>query len=157
MLIPIPPSECVGAREAASRRLDGELSELEAARLDAHLQRCSACREFAEEAAAIALELRRAPLEKPAVAAFEPLRRRPATMSRLQVAAAVLAVVAGAGSFALGRVVGGGGATPAATAVLTTGADLGSGGQDEIEQHLLALLPHLGPSRTPSVGSAVPL
>ena len=51
MLIPIPPSECVGAREATSRRLDGELSELEAVRLDAHLQRCHACREFAEQAA----------------------------------------------------------------------------------------------------------
>jgi predicted anti-sigma-YlaC factor YlaD len=156
MLIPIPPSECVSAREAASRRLDGELSELEAARLDAHLQLCPACREFARETAAIALELRRAPLEKPAVAAFEPLRRRPAAMSRLQVAAAVLAVVAGAGSFTLGHLVGRSGNTLAQTAVPGR-ADLGTVRQDEIDQHLLALLPRFGRSRTPSAGSAVPL
>jgi predicted anti-sigma-YlaC factor YlaD len=153
MLIPVPPSDCARAREAASRRLDGELSELEATRLDAHLRRCPDCEAFAAETAAIARELRRAPLERPDAAAFEPRRRRPAAMPRLQAAAAVLAVVAAGSSFALGRVVAQQGA-PKSTAAATL-TDLGSAGRDEIEQHLLALLPRLGGSQTPLVGSAV--
>ncbi len=156
MLIPVPPSECVRACEAASRRLDGELSELEVTRLDAHLRRCPACREVVSETAAIVDQLRRAPLETPAASAFEPRRRRPASMPRLQAAAAVLAVVAAGSSFALGRVVAREGSTPA-PATVATPADLGSARQDEIEQHLLALLPRLSGSQTPLIGSAVAL
>jgi predicted anti-sigma-YlaC factor YlaD len=157
MQIPFPPSECVGAREAVSRRLDGELAELDAARLGAHLRRCPTCREFAEQTAAIAVRLRRAPLETPDVAAFEPRRRRPASMSPLQAAAAVLAVVAAGSSFALGQIVGGRSAAPIPTAAVHTPADLGSARQDEIAQHLLALLPRLNRSQKSQIGSAVPL
>jgi predicted anti-sigma-YlaC factor YlaD len=153
LFIPVPPSQCVRAREASSRRLDGELSELEATRLDAHLRRCPACREFAAETAAIAGRLRRAPLERPTAPTFEPRRRRPASMPRLQAAAAVLAVVAAGSSFALGRVVAQQG-EPKPT-VVATPTDLGSARQDEIEQHLLALLPRLTESGTPLIGTAV--
>ena len=38
---------CARARFWASLRVDGELSELEGALLDAHLTRCADCREFA--------------------------------------------------------------------------------------------------------------
>jgi predicted anti-sigma-YlaC factor YlaD len=156
-VIPVYPSDCVRAREAASRRLDGELSELEVVRLDAHLRRCSACREFADHAAAIVLQLRRAPLETPTVAACVPRRRRAASMSRLQAAAAVVAVVAAGTSFALGRVAARGRTTPTPKAAVTPSADLGSVRQDEVQQYLLALLPSYDRSRKPQIGSAAPL
>lgn len=151
MLIPVPPSECVRAREAASRRLDGELSELEATGLDAHLRRCPECRAFTAQTSAITDRLRRAPLESPPAQVFERVRRRPASTARLQAAVAVLAVVAAGSSFALGRMVGRTASTPALT--IATPANLGQ--QDEIEQYLLALLPRQGRSRTPTVGTAV--
>jgi predicted anti-sigma-YlaC factor YlaD len=156
MQIPFPPSECVGAREAVSRRLDGELAELDAARLGAHLRRCPTCREFAEQTAAIALRLRRAPLETPCVASFEPRRRRPASMSRLQAAAAVLAVVAAGSSFALGQLVARSRTTPPPTARVAPSTDLGSVRQDEVQRYLVALLPS-GRSRQPQSGTALPL
>jgi predicted anti-sigma-YlaC factor YlaD len=153
MLTPVPPSDCVRAREVASRRLDGELSELEATGLDAHLRRCPDCRAFAAETSAITDRLRRAPLESPPAHVFERVRRRPASTARLQAAAAVLAVVAAGSSFVLGRVVGRSESTPRLT--IATPANLGSAQQDEIEQYLLALLPHHGQSRTPTIGTAV--
>jgi predicted anti-sigma-YlaC factor YlaD len=151
MLIPVPPSECVRAREAASRRLDGELSELEATGLDAHLRRCPDCRAFAAQTGAITDRLRRAPLESPPAQVFERVRRRTASTARLQAAVAVLAVVAAGSSFALGRMVGGTANMPPLT--IATPANLGQ--QDEIEQYLLALLPRYGQPRTPSIGTAV--
>jgi len=53
----------MSARETASARLDGEVSELEAARLDAHLSGCAECRLFAAEIGSIAVGLRAAALE----------------------------------------------------------------------------------------------
>ena len=70
MLTPVPRSDCTAAREAASARLDGELSELEAARLDLHLRGCAECRVYAEGIQAIAAELRAAPLEPPQITSF---------------------------------------------------------------------------------------
>jgi predicted anti-sigma-YlaC factor YlaD len=105
MLTPVPPTECSRAREAASARLDGELSELELVQLDAHLGRCAACAEYAQLIATTALELRAAALEQPSEPIAIPrLRRR----VRLVPAAAAAAVVAGiaASSFALGGAVG---------------------------------------------------
>lgn len=153
MLIPVPPSECARAREAASRRLDGELSELEAIGLDVHLRHCPDCRAFAAQTGAITDRLRRAPLESPPAQVFERVRRRPAATARLKAAVAVLAVVAAGSSFALGRMVGRTASTPVLT--IATPANLGSAQQDEVEQYLLALLPRDGRSRTPSVGTAV--
>ena len=48
---------CERARQWASLRLDGELSELENALLDAHLGRCQACSGFVREAESIAAAL----------------------------------------------------------------------------------------------------
>ena len=49
---------CDRAREWSSLRLDGELSELESALLEAHLKHCTACAAFAVAAEAVALQLR---------------------------------------------------------------------------------------------------
>ena len=59
---------CERARAWASLRADGELSELESELLDAHVERCAACRSFAVGVEAVAETLRAAPLERPSVA-----------------------------------------------------------------------------------------
>jgi len=109
MLIPVPPSECMRAREAVSGRLDEELSELEAARLDVHLRRCPACREFAAQAAVVTARLRRAPLEPLQVPVFEPRSRSRVRALRTQAAAAAAVAVAAAGALVIGQLVGGSG------------------------------------------------
>jgi predicted anti-sigma-YlaC factor YlaD len=99
------PSDCATAREAASALADGELSELEAVQLGAHLRSCPDCEAFAASTAALAVRLRGADLEQPVLPVFVPRRRRPAF--RLQTAAAAVALVAAAGSaFAVGHFVG---------------------------------------------------
>lgn len=138
MLTPVPRSECVRAREAASGRLDGELTELEAVRLDAHLRRCPACREFAAQTQAFTEELRRAALEPLAGTAFEP-RRRVAGVRRHAAAAAAVAVVAGV-SLLLGEMVGSGRGRPTFTSS-EPAANVSGVRQDALDQHLLALLP----------------
>ena len=154
MLIPVPPSDCMRAREAVSTRLDGELSELEGARLDFHLRRCPACRSYADQAAAIVVELRRAPLQRlEAPVAFEPLRRRVPAVRVQMAAAAVVAVAAIGGSFVLGHVLGSGGTRSASTLILST-EDVSSAREDSLEQHLLAMLPHTG-SRSLRLGPNV--
>ena len=91
---------CTRAREWASLRLDGELSELERLLLRRHLVRCEPCRVFTETSAAATSLMRRAPLERPArrieVPVTTPTRRR--KHGRLVAAlAAALAVGAAAG------------------------------------------------------------
>jgi hypothetical protein len=73
---------CDRARQAASVRLDRELSELETALLEAHLARCSACAEFAADVEAVTLALRVAPLERLERPIELPLRRRVAFGAR---------------------------------------------------------------------------
>jgi predicted anti-sigma-YlaC factor YlaD len=120
MLTPVPQSDCSRAREAASARLDGELTELEGAHLDAHLLGCEECRRFLAEIRAVTRTLRAAALEAPAAPMFAPRRHRPIPGIRVAAAAAVLAVVTG-GSFALGQLIGahgsGGGTATVATSV----------------------------------------
>lgn len=114
MLSPVPPTDCTRAREAASARLDGELSELEAAHLDAHLRGCTECEAYAVEIAAAAAALRSTPLEQPEMPLFVARRRRP--LIRVHVAAAALAVAAVTGSsFAVGQMLGSRGSRPTAT------------------------------------------
>lgn len=157
MLIPVPPSECMRAREAVSGRLDEELTELEAARLDVHLRRCPACRTFAAQTAAITAELRRAPLERPPAPAFSARRRSRVAALRMQAAAAAAVAVAATGSLVLGRMVGGGGAGPQFTASAPT-SDLATVRQDATEQRLLALLPPtIRPASVGRNGPVVPL
>jgi predicted anti-sigma-YlaC factor YlaD len=83
---------CENARKAASLQIDGELSEVGSARLEAHLRECEACAAYARELAAITMRMRSAPLEQPALQV--PLRRaHPARMATAAGAAAAVAAV----------------------------------------------------------------
>jgi predicted anti-sigma-YlaC factor YlaD len=145
MLTPVPPTDCMLARESASARLDNELSELENARLDAHLRGCAECLAYAEEIGAIAVRLRAAALERPAERFVLP-RRRVFSGVRLQaaVAAAAVAVVAAVAgsSFTLGHFLG---VRNSPVETSTAAADLLSLRADSTQQHLLAMLPQLEP------------
>jgi predicted anti-sigma-YlaC factor YlaD len=83
---------CDRAREYASLRLDGELSDFERALLDSHLDRCPSCRAFADDLVDLTGRLRNAPLEQPSIAVALP-RRRFVALRGIQVGAAAAAVV----------------------------------------------------------------
>jgi hypothetical protein len=68
--------QCERARECASLRLDGELSEFEQALLNAHLGRCDACRSFADELEGVTTRIRDAELETLEHPVALPSRRR---------------------------------------------------------------------------------
>ena len=92
---------CERARTWAALAPDGELSELERKLLDAHVQRCAACAQFAAEVAAVASELRAAtlqPLPRPQV--WPIWRRRPvyARVRAVGPAAAVAVMALGVAS-----------------------------------------------------------
>ena len=91
--------DCDRAREAVSRRLDGELSELEGRRLRAHLERCAACRSFESDVSAFTAEMRAAAPEAPSHP-IPTLRRPPrlAALTQLRAAAALILVVMGVGT-----------------------------------------------------------
>jgi predicted anti-sigma-YlaC factor YlaD len=80
--------QCERARECASLRLDGELSEFEQALLVAHLGRCAACRAFAAELDAVTTRLRNAPLESLEQPVALPTRRRISSRRPVEIAAA---------------------------------------------------------------------
>jgi predicted anti-sigma-YlaC factor YlaD len=87
---------CDRARFWASLRLDGELSELEGALLDAHLARCAGCRALADGFVASTATLRSAPLEGVApVAVDAPRSPRRLLATVAVVAVLVLGVIAG--------------------------------------------------------------
>jgi predicted anti-sigma-YlaC factor YlaD len=143
------------AREAASLRLDGELSELESVRLGLHLRDCADCRWYARETASIAVELRSAPLERPSLQIFVPRRRRGFGIQAAAVAAVgLLAVVAGS-SFAVGRVVGTHGQTT--TVFATSAPDAPAIRADSTQQHLLAMLRGTVEPAHPSYGKVIAL
>jgi predicted anti-sigma-YlaC factor YlaD len=107
---------CERARQWASLRVDGELSELEGALLDAHVGRCASCRAFVTEADRIAAALRAvAPEPPPAPVVVDLPKRRAAPPRLLQtaVAAALIVLAAGLGSL-LGVAGRSGSATPSA-------------------------------------------
>jgi anti-sigma factor RsiW len=87
---------CDRVRELVSASLDGELSELEDVRLQAHLAVCGGCRTYAAGATEAARLLRDAPLEQLNVPILLPGRRL-AVARKLQVAAAAAALVATVG------------------------------------------------------------
>jgi predicted anti-sigma-YlaC factor YlaD len=89
---------CDRSREWTSLRIDGELSELESAMLDAHLERCAACRDAAAETAALTRMLREAPLEPLPRPLSIPRRHAAFRAARVTAAAAVMLVAAGLGS-----------------------------------------------------------
>jgi predicted anti-sigma-YlaC factor YlaD len=87
---------CERARFWASLRLDGELSELEGALLDAHLARCAGCREVTDGFAGSTAAVRSAPLERLAPVAIDVPRSPRRLLATIAVAAVlVLGVIAG--------------------------------------------------------------
>lgn len=77
-------------------RLDGELSELEGALLDAHLARCAGCRAVADGFGASTTALRSAPLERIAPVAVDRARSPRRLLAAIAVAAVLVAgVIAG--------------------------------------------------------------
>ena len=100
MLTPVPPSDCTRARESASARLDGELVELQAAQLEAHLRACPDCQAYAVGIAASTGLLRAAALGQPSVPMFTPMpqrRRRIGLLPAVAAAAIMIAAAATAG------------------------------------------------------------
>jgi putative zinc finger protein len=98
---PLENRRCERARQWSSLRLDGELSELEGALLEKHLETCGSCVSFDQRLTATALSLRTAPPEPPRVRFRIPTR----TEVRFPVARR-LAVAAIAAALALGSLVG---------------------------------------------------
>src|SRR6185312_8453462 len=99
---------CERARQWASLRIDGELSELEDALLEKHLEGCASCSAFAIRLAATTEAVRAAPQELPKIE--YPRFERP--VIRLPVGRRV-AIVAIAAAAALGAFVGSLAAKPA--------------------------------------------
>jgi predicted anti-sigma-YlaC factor YlaD len=93
---------CDRAREWSSLLLDGELSELEQALLDAHLARCAGCRTFALVTEAHTLELRTTEPEQLTSPIALP-RRATGGLRSLQTGVAAAMVIAAA---ALGSALG---------------------------------------------------
>jgi hypothetical protein len=92
---------CARARFWASLRLDGELSELEGALLDAHLGRCDDCRAVADAFGAASGLLRATPEEHIAPVAVD-LPRSPRRLLATVAVAAVLVLGLIAGSVVRG-------------------------------------------------------
>lgn len=120
MLSPVPNTDCDRAREGASARLDGELGQLDEARLEAHLAVCAECREFAAAISAAAVRMRQTPLEAAPAEVFV-AHRRPFVRTRVATAAAATLLVAAAAgsSFFLGQQLGARGTASVRTVVLT--------------------------------------
>jgi predicted anti-sigma-YlaC factor YlaD len=122
MLTPVPPTDCMRAREGASARLDGALDELESVWLEGHLGRCVACEAFAGQVAATAAVLRAAPLDPAPAGLFSVRGRRRAAVPVAAVAASIAIAVTAATSFFVGRQLGerNGGGSPVASTTLTS-------------------------------------
>jgi predicted anti-sigma-YlaC factor YlaD len=97
-MITADPKTCERARMWASLSLDGELSELERALLDAHLARCAPCAGFVEEVRAATQELRAAEPELPGRPIAVSGRRRLLRPIYVTSAAAALAFAVGLGA-----------------------------------------------------------
>ena len=122
MLSPVPDTDCMRAREGASARLDGELGELDEARLEAHLAVCAECRAFAAAISTAAEKLRKTPLEAAPAGLFVQRRRHAVRPRFVGAAAATLLVAAAAGSsFLLGQRVGAHGPTQVRTVLAAEG------------------------------------
>jgi predicted anti-sigma-YlaC factor YlaD len=103
MAAPLPSTDCERARALVSAWLDGELSELGRARLDAHVAECDVCREYRRSAQHTTRLLRSAALEEVRVPIILPRPRhrlaRIAQTGSAAAAAAAVAVIALTGTF----------------------------------------------------------
>jgi anti-sigma factor RsiW len=99
--LPLGNRRCERARQWSSLRLDGELSELEGALLEKHLETCGSCVSFDERLTATALSLRMTPPEPPRVGFQIPKRTRVSFPASRRVAVAAIAA-----ALALGSLVG---------------------------------------------------
>ena len=88
--------DCERVRESVSASVDGELSQVEAAGLEAHLVSCESCRLYAAGFGETARLLRSAPLEDLGFTIALPARRY-ALAHKVQVAAAAAAIAATVG------------------------------------------------------------
>jgi predicted anti-sigma-YlaC factor YlaD len=95
---PLENRRCERARQWSSLRLDGELSELEGALLEKHLETCGSCMSFAERLTATALSLRTTPPEAPRIRFQIPKRTRVSFPASRRVAVAAIAAALGLGS-----------------------------------------------------------
>jgi hypothetical protein len=124
---------CERARQWASLRLDGELSELEDALLEQHLEGCASCSAFAGRLAATTEAVRAVPLERPEIS--YPRFERP--VIRLPVGRRVT-IVAVAAAAALGAFVGSSLQKPSPAPAPSGGPQLSF----RTDQNLLRQLPH---------------
>ena len=86
-------ASCERTRAAAALEVDGALSQLELAVLDAHVARCADCRTFRREIAELTAALREAPAEPFRAHLILPYRRRyRAVVTRGAAVAATVAV-----------------------------------------------------------------
>ncbi|MDX6438262.1 MAG: hypothetical protein QOF45_845 [Gaiellaceae bacterium] len=87
-------ASCERARAAAALEVDGALSQLECAVLDAHVSRCADCRAFRREIVALTAALREAPIEPFRVQLVLPYRWRVRAVATRVAAVAAAAAVA---------------------------------------------------------------
>ena len=86
-------ASCERTRAAAALEVDGALSQLELAVLDAHVARCADCHTFRREIAELTAALREAPAEPFRAQLILPNRRRYRTVvTRVAAVAATVAV-----------------------------------------------------------------
>jgi predicted anti-sigma-YlaC factor YlaD len=86
-------ASCERTRAAAALEVDGALSQLELAVLDAHVARCADCHTFRREIAELTAALREAPAEPFRARLILPYRRRYRTVvTRVAAVAATVAV-----------------------------------------------------------------
>jgi predicted anti-sigma-YlaC factor YlaD len=102
-MLRLHPRSCERAREWASLRMDGELSEFEQALLAAHLEGCAHCADFVRGVDAVTLNLRKAEPTRLREPIALPLRRRTFGVRATSAAAAAAAVAAAIG---LGTLIG---------------------------------------------------
>jgi len=96
---PLRGGRCERARQWVSLRIDDELTELEDALLQKHLEACGPCRSFAARLNATTELLRQTPQEQPQIE-YAPRARRPAGFPvGRRVAIAAIAAAAALGSF----------------------------------------------------------
>jgi predicted anti-sigma-YlaC factor YlaD len=103
MMTAAPGQLCSRARFWASLRVDGELSELEGALLDAHLGRCDDCRAYAAGVVGATAALRNAPLAVAAPIVID-LPARPGRIVAGLLAATLVVLAAVVGGLVSGKV-----------------------------------------------------